>query len=49
MDKNKGGMILFEEFCSWAYANNLDVENFDKRDDSSDSDFNKELLESNTI
>ena len=26
IDKNGGGMILFDEFCEWAIKKNLDLE-----------------------
>lgn len=29
IDKNGGGMILFDEFCEWAIKKNLDLEDDD--------------------
>jgi len=33
IDRDNGGMILFEEFCDWAAVNNLDLEDDDDFDD----------------
>ena len=29
IDKNKGGIILFDEFCEWAIQRNLDLDDDD--------------------
>ena len=29
IDTNGGGIILFDEFCEWAWARNLDLEDDD--------------------
>ena len=26
IDSNEGGMILFQEFCNWAFSKNFDLE-----------------------
>ena len=26
IDENEGGMILFQEFCNWAFSKNFDLE-----------------------
>ena len=33
IDTNKGGMILFDEFCDWAINKGLDLEDDDDFDD----------------
>lgn len=35
MDKDKKGMVLFDEFCEWAGKHNLDLED----DDNDDGEF----------
>jgi Ca2+-binding EF-hand superfamily protein len=33
IDNNKGGVIMFEEFCNYAITKNLDLEDDDNFDD----------------
>ena len=51
IDADQGGQILFEEFCKWAIAKNLDLEDDDESDlgESPDSGHKKKDSVSNAI
>ena len=36
IDKNKGGQILFDEFCEWSIKKKLDLEDDDEEDGTMD-------------
>jgi len=37
IDTNEGGMILFKEFCTWAFSKNFDIEDdIDSQDEGDD-------------
>ena len=38
VDRNKGGKLLFDEFCDWAICKNLDLDDDDNDDEDKDED-----------